>query len=52
MQSSFFNGGVHWFFISKSVFQCELHLILNSFLTRIIALYQNLKEYFYRVGIP
>jgi hypothetical protein len=41
------------FFISKSVFQCELHLILNSsFLTRIIALYQNLKAYFYRVGIP
>jgi hypothetical protein len=52
MQSSF-NGEVHWFFISKSVFQCELHLILNSFLTRIIALYQNLKQsIFYRVGIP
>jgi hypothetical protein len=51
MQSSFFNGGVHWFFISKSVFQCELHLILNSFLTRIIALSQNLRV-FYRVGIP
>jgi hypothetical protein len=43
MQSSFFNGG-YIGFISKSVFQCELHLILNSSLTRIIALYQNLKQ--------
>jgi hypothetical protein len=48
---SFFYGEVHWFFISKSVFQCELHLFF--FLTRIIALYQNLKQsIFYRVGIP
>jgi hypothetical protein len=45
MQSSFFTAKYIGFF-SKSVFQCELHLILNSFLTRIIALYQNLKEYF------
>jgi hypothetical protein len=41
MQSSFLSTLV---FLFLSVFQCELHLILNSFLTRIIALYQNLKQ--------
>jgi hypothetical protein len=30
MQSSFLTAKYIGFFISKSVFQCELHLILNS----------------------